>query len=510
MRNRSDPYNLRARRANTARPAPAPGGPARAKAPSRPGAAARAKSPGRPAAAAATATTTAAPSRALSALLNVMGWVLVVSMTVPFYVFDRTPNASETIGVSYGANNTARAIKITLLLLSAYLISRNWAACVTLLKQLNRFFVAFLVLVPLSIFWSISQADTIARYVTIMSVVMVWSAACVATWEPLRFQHLMRPVLTFLVLASIVFGMVAPDLAIETGEGTLKDAWRGLCNQKNGFGQMASFTFIFWLHAWLTKQVSLWKVLLFGGAGAACVLLSRSSTSLLATLFVVMFLLLLLKAPVAMRRAMPYLIGCFAAIVMTYAVAILKLVPGLDMLLRPITAFTGKDMTFSNRSAIWDVIKEHINYAPIFGSGYGAYWIGPVPSSPSYAFLSRLWFYPNESHNGYLEIVNDLGFVGLIVLLGYLIWYLRQSLLLWRFDRNQAALYLAVFFQQAIINLSESTWLVVNAGMSFTLMTFATIALARSCAERRSAAAPRPSVSVSVPLRMRRGAVSGR
>ncbi len=408
-----------------------------------------------------------------------MGWVLVVSMTVPFYVFDRTPNASETIGVSYGANNTARAIKITLLLLSAYLISRNWAACVTLLKQLNRFFVAFLVLVPLSIFWSISQADTIARYVTIMSVVMVWSAACVATWEPLRFQHLMRPVLTFLVLASIVFGMVAPDLAIETGEGTLKDAWRGLCNQKNGFGQMASFTFIFWLHAWLTKQVSLWKVLLFGGAGAACVLLSRSSTSLLATLFVVMFLLLLLKAPVAMRRAMPYLIGCFAAIVMTYAVAILKLVPGLDMLLRPITAFTGKDMTFSNRSAIWDVIKEHINYAPIFGSGY-------------------------------LEIVNDLGFVGLIVLLGYLIWYLRQSLLLWRFDRNQAALYLAVFFQQAIINLSESTWLVVNAGMSFTLMTFATIALARSCAERRSAAAPRPSVSVSVPLRMRRGAVSGR
>ncbi len=185
---------------------------------------------------------------------------------------------------------------------------------------------------------------------------------------------------------------------------------------------------------------------------------------------------------------MPYLIAAFATLVLTYALAILKLVPGLEILLRPITALTGKDLTFSNRSVIWDIIKEHIQFSPYLGSGYGAYWIGPVPTSPSYTFLGRMYFYPNEAHNGYLEMVNDLGFIGLIVLLGYLILYLRQALRLLRFDRNQAALYLALFFQQAIINLSESCWLIANAGLSFTIMTFATIALARSAVDQRTAA----------------------
>jgi O-antigen ligase len=156
------------------------------------------------------------------------------------------------------------------------------------------------------------------------------------------------------------------------------------------------------------------------------------------------------------------------------------LVPGLSLLLEPIAAITGKDTTFSNRSTIWEIIKEHIQLHPFLGTGYGAYWVGPVPSSPSYTFLGRMFFYPSESHNGYLEIVNDLGFVGMIVLFGYLIVYVRQSLQLMRFDRAQGALFLSLFFEQAIMNLSESTWLVVNSAFLFTIMTLATFALARS------------------------------
>ena len=52
--------------------------------------------------------------------------------------------------------------------------------------------------------------------------------------------------------------------------------------------------------------------------------------------------------------------------------------------------------------------------------------------------------------------MNDLGFVGLICLLGYLTVYVRQSLQLFRSDRPQGALYLALFFQQAMTNLSET------------------------------------------------------
>jgi O-antigen ligase len=172
-------------------------------------------------------------------------------------------------------------------------------------------------------------------------------------------------------------------------------------------------------------------------------------------------------------------------LVVVYALAVLNIIPGIGILLDPIAELAGKDLTFSNRAVIWDIIKEHIQLAPFLGSGYGAYWTGALPSSPSYVFVGRMYFYPSQSHNGYLEIVNDLGFVGLICLLGYLVFWVRQSLQLMRFDRAQGMLFLALFFQQAITNLSETTWLAVNSAFAIAVVTLATFALARALLEQR-------------------------
>jgi exopolysaccharide production protein ExoQ len=145
----------------------------------------------------------------------------------------------------------------------------------------------------------------------------------------------------------------------------------------------------------------------------------------------------------------------------------------------------GKDLTFSGRTQIWAVIRQHISQQPLLGSGYGAYWIGPVPTSPSYVFISRASnFYPTEAHNGYLDILNDLGYVGLLCLLGYLLVFLRQSLALLKFNYHQATLYLALLFEEMINNLTESDWLSSTA-FALSIMTLATFALARSALEQR-------------------------
>lgn len=409
-------------------------------------------------------------------LLTLLTWVLLLYMTIPFEIF--TPR--EKLVDGYAVNPLARAIKIALLLSGFFFILWRSKIAKMLFNQLNRFFVVFLFLVPASYLWSISPVDTLARDVSIMSEVTVCAAFCLASWNRERFQSVVRPCVTLILLGSLVFGLVSPELAIEHGIGTLKDAWHGLTLQKNEFGQLGSFGVLFWLHAGLAGETKPWKSLLFGTLAMVCVVLSRSSTSLLSTVFSMILLLMLLRSPKGLRRYMPYIVALFAGTVLTYALAVLRLVPGLSLLLEPIAAITGKDTTFSNRSTIWEIIKEHIQLHPFLGTGYGAYWVGPVPSSPSYTFLGRMFFYPSESHNGYLEIVNDLGFVGMIVLFGYLIVYVRQSLQLMRFDRAQGALFLSLFFEQAIMNLSESTWLVVNSAFLFTIMTLATFALARS------------------------------
>ncbi len=413
-------------------------------------------------------------------------WVLIVYLSVPWNIFEL--NKADDLAEMAGGNDLSRAIKLTLMAIAGGIMAWRWGLASKMLRQTNRFFLLFLVLVPVSIIWSADKGATLARYITLMSFITVSFAFTLGSWHPSRMQAVLRPILTLLMVGSLIFGLVAPDLAIEHGEGTLKDAWHGLMGQKNQLGQLAGFGLILWLHAYISNQAN--KVLAVGcmGLSFALLVLSRSSTSLFTTVFACMLMLMMLSMPAGLRRYVPYLVGAFASIVIVYAVAILKLIPGLEIVLTPITALSGKDLTFSGRSEIWAIIKEHIAYAPWLGSGYGAYWTGPVPTSASYVFIPRMYFYPTESHNGYLEIMNDLGFVGLFVLLGYLTLYVRQCLQLMRIDRVQAGLLLAMLFHQLINNLTETSWLSISGSLPTTIMTCATFATARALLEARAEA----------------------
>jgi O-antigen ligase len=410
-------------------------------------------------------------------LLSAMVWLMLAYLLIPpsYYSGHKMVLADMT-----SPSPIARTIKLALLAISVIIILWRAPLAWLLVRRLNVLFIVFLGFAPLSALWSIDPSATVARCVSIASIVAVCFAFTLVSWHPHRFQNVVRALLSVLVVGSILFTAAFPDLAIEVGEGTLKNAWRGLTSQKNEFGSLSSFAFVFWLHALLAKEAKSSVAGVFTGVSFVCVLLSRSSTSLLATVMSAVFMLMLMRSPSNLRRYMPYIVGTFTTIVVIYAVAVLKVVPGLDILLTPITSFTGKDLTFSNRSEIWIIIKEHIALRPYLGSGYGAYWVGPVPTSPSYVFFARMYFYPGESHNGYLEVVNDLGIVGLCVLLGYLGLFVRESLQVMHVDRNQGALYLSIFFQQGILNLSGSAWLQINAAFVFALVTLATFSIARS------------------------------
>jgi O-antigen ligase len=214
----------------------------------------------------------------------------------------------------------------------------------------------------------------------------------------------------------------------------------------------------------------------------------------LATAFATVFMLLLMRSPGSLRRSMPYLVAGFAAVILVYALAVLRLVPAMEIFLKPIALVTGKDLTFTGRTNIWYVLNDHIRLNPWFGTGYGAYWTGANPSSPSYEMLGRLAFYPTEGHNGYLDVINDLGIFGGLCLLGYFVTYVKQSLRLLLDDRSQAALYLTLLFRGFIADMSESHWFNVLS-VDFVIMTLATAALARSLLQaqraRREAAAKR-------------------
>jgi exopolysaccharide production protein ExoQ len=423
-----------------------------------------------------------------AAVRDKAGRALLIPLLILFWVVFYQNLPERLNGVDFKPFSTLgtvdRIIKIVSIVISCAAISSRWAIARQFFKTVNPGLLAFMVLIPLSAAWSIDSAATLLRYTTLASIVLVCLALPLAGWDRQRLQEAaLPPVMTILVL-SLVIGIFAPDMVTEIGTDiSLRDAWHGITFQKNGFGTTASIVTILCVHRVLAPgKHTFWTI-----AGIAialtCLALSRSSTSLMSMGLSVFFMVLVLRVPVIRQRFSTHVtIGVFVTI-LVYELAVQNLIPGVNTLLAPIMHLTGKDMTFSARSVIWDVIKQHSAAAPWLGTGYGAYWTGPEPSSPSYVFLRLMNFYPTASHNGYLEILNDLGRVGLICLLAFLVFFVRQGLLLMPFDRDQAVLYLALLFQQMVDNLSESEWF-SRTGVCALLLLVSTC-LSRALLEHR-------------------------
>jgi exopolysaccharide production protein ExoQ len=413
-------------------------------------------------------------------LVLVVVWLLVLRVLVPGF-FDYGDVQMSTV-----VERDAVFNKVTWLVfagVSGGLVLSRSTAALRLIRATNPFFVALLMYAACSVLWSIDRAATLARLFHIVTVLLACMAATLIGWHERRFQNVARPAFTVLLLGSLIFGLVAPDLAIDPPiPPDTKFYWHGLADQKNQLGALASMGTIFWVHGWAAREVKLTAALLWVSLSVACLLLSRSSTSLMATILVCGFLLIMLRSNRAIRRYVPYVVVFLVAVTLLYGLAVLNVVPGLDALLTPITDLTGKDRTFSNRAQIWAILQEHIRQNPILGSGYGAYWTGPRPSSPSFAFIYRMFFYPGECHSGYLEIINDLGYLGLLLLIGYLWTFIRQCLNLLKTNYSQAGLYLAMLLQQLLTNLSESHWFFLQT--DFIMFTLATLCLARNRMDR--------------------------
>jgi exopolysaccharide production protein ExoQ len=420
--------------------------------------------------------------------VTVFMWILIVFTIVPegFHYGDAAlansptanlTNAAAAMAMPTEGSPLSRGIWLALLAFGLVTVASRSRAAMKLLKEVNPYLLLFMGLIAISIVWSIEPAITARRVIRSGTIVLDALAFALLAKHPSTFQRTLRPILLAVLVGSIIFVIEAPNLAVEQlNQAELVGAWHGLAVQKNGLGSLAALGLVLWLHGWLSKESNPLLALFGMTVSAICLVKSRSSTSLMGGVFACTLLVMLLRSPPSMRRYLPYIVGVFVLLLLTYSLAVLNLLPGSGLLLSPITAITGKDQTFSGRTAIWTIIDEHIHLHPLLGTGYGAYWV-QVPESPSLEMIQRLYWYPTESHNGYLDVINDLGYVGGVVLIAYLVAFVRQGLRIFRVLRPQGALFLALIFEQMIANLSEARWF--NALCNeFVVLTIATVAMA--------------------------------
>ena len=196
---------------------------------------------------------------------------------------------ADTIQDVSTGNTVDRIIKVCVILLSASVIASRRSIAGSVLKNVNIGAAALLLLAPLSALWSIGSTDTILRSVTLMSLVLISFAISLAGWNPRRFQQVVIPPLMYILIVSLVLGLIFPDRIIEIGDDlSLKDAWHGITLTKNQFGMTASIAVIIFANRLLGREGRAGWSIAGVVAAFACLIFSRSNTSLFATMVAVL------------------------------------------------------------------------------------------------------------------------------------------------------------------------------------------------------------------------------
>lgn len=138
----------------------------------------------------------------------------------------------------------------------------------------------------------------------------------------------------------------------------------------------------------------------------------------------------------------------------------------------------GRDASLTGRTEIWDVVLSLAQKSPMLGTGFESFWMGDR--------LLKVWQVEKgiqESHNGYIEVYANLGWVGIIFLSCLIVTGYRNVVAVFRRDREMGSIKLAYFVTGVIYSLTEAGFRVMSpVWIAFIL---AIIALPASVLKRK-------------------------
>ena len=334
----------------------------------------------------------------------------------------------------------------------------------------NLFLWLLLAFATLSLAWSPVPVNAFRQIIQFFGVLLICYVVSVyAQGYVHRLYELCFFLLITVLVVSLLTVLVHPVQGKESLAG-IEGAWRGILEQKNTLGIASGVSLLFWVYVQTTKPLKPTIALIFLAIIVTCLLGSRSSSSLFFGLTSLGVYLALykdhIKAPVIFFRVFLMVLLAFVLLNLIFFFYANRVISFSDIA-GPFSGIFGKSSDLTGRADIWVLMWQSISQHWLVGMGFASFWLGP--GGPS-QFISDIlqWTVPT-AHNGYLEILNELGVVGMCLFVLMLMGHLRNMIQIFYFDRHQASLHFAILLVFLISNFSESTALKVTSFLQFLL-----------------------------------------
>lgn len=329
----------------------------------------------------------------------------------------------------------------------------------------------------LSYFWSDLPGQTLRTAIQLAVTVFI-SAYIGSRFSIFDIARALFVVLTATALLSLAAILLQAGFAFD-GNGVA----RGIFPHKNVLGG----NMVLLLLCCLLLFAQGWRRVTMMSCAAlslSLIAVSQSSTA------IVMTLGLCLLAPVLLTRDAPaplrflsYIAGLAAVSLALWGLLAFDMNP-IDLALEAL----GKERTLTGRSVLWEFALGMIETRPWLGSGFDAFWNAGDGSSGSYVQYV-IHAEVKNFHNSYLDIAVQLGAVGLVVALAFLLLFAWRALALLRADSAPLAT-LPAFYLAFVMAYSLSEYALFRQHSLIQLllgMLYVSAALALPGPSRRQA-----------------------
>jgi exopolysaccharide production protein ExoQ len=347
-------------------------------------------------------------------------------------------------------------------LISIFLLIKKWRQAFYLLSR-DRVVWVLVGLACLSIFWSFDLEMTVRRCVALVGTTMF--GFYLGTAYSLRRQlQMLAWTFGISICLSLVFIFALPKYGVM--DGLHSGAWRGIYTHKNVMGKMMIFSATIFTLLILNASKTRWQLWAFLMASVLFLLRSTSKSALLG-LFVVFVALLIFQT---LRWYFKVKVVAWTLLVFG-GIATFVLV---TLNANTIVAAIGRDLTFTGRTVLWSGVWDLVVQHPWLGYGYGASW-NSWDSETAHAWrIVGGWKAPN-SHNGFLDLLLDLGVVGTAAFAVGFVSNLIKSMILVSLSKTADGYWFLVFSVILILsNISETSLFAQN---NFNWVMYVSISL---------------------------------
>ncbi len=374
-------------------------------------------------------------------------WLTIPVVTLPLNVTDM------------GGNKINQLFLGLLMIFGIRILWQHKTMVIEFLKN-NKVLVILVFYTFMSIAWSDYKSISIRRFILFLGTIEM---AFIIFIQKNKFEGFLNLIFYFLFIFSILsLGAVFlfPHYGISSEYG---GAWKGITSHKNSLGAVAGIAVVFLIftRGYFKKQPRRFMAYMLLFLSGLLLLESRSATSLLITLTILLFSFFV--HIVHNQRKFAILYGFLGLLCFFVSIRLLEVFflqkPFVDIIFSSLN----KTTTLTGRTEIWPIMLDSIKNHPFFGGGYESFWIGPEsvhdPHSPSYAVFQLLGRYAYEAHNGYIDVLNELGIVGLLLLLAFIINLIVRIFNLWEGYYEQFFLFINLTFFIIFCNFVETSFM---------------------------------------------------